>query len=34
VVVDIAPGDFVYLENTIDNALAFLEREMNALGCG
>ena len=34
VVVDIAPGDFAYLENTIDNTLAFLEAEMNALGCG
>jgi len=33
VVIDIAPSDFVYLENTIDNALAFLETEMNALGC-
>lgn len=34
VVVDIAPCDFTYLENTIDGALAFLEAEMTALGCG
>jgi hypothetical protein len=33
VVVDIRPGDFAYLENTIDNALAFLEAEMASLGC-
>lgn len=33
VVVDIAPGNFACLENTIDNALAFLEAEMNAFGC-
>jgi hypothetical protein len=33
VVVDIAPGNFSYLESTIDSALAVLEAEMAALGC-
>ncbi len=33
VVVDISPGDFAYLETTIDNALAFLEAVMTSLGC-
>lgn len=33
VVVDIDPHKMAYLENTINNALAFLETEMTALGC-
>ena len=33
VVVDIAPGNFAYLEGTVDGALAVLEAEMVALGC-
>ena len=33
VVVDIAPGNFSYLEATIDGAFAFLEAEMTTLGC-
>jgi hypothetical protein len=32
VVVDIASGDFAYLENVVDQALAFLEAELVALG--
>ncbi len=32
VVVDIASGDFAYLENVVDQAVAFLEAEMTALG--
>jgi hypothetical protein len=33
VVVDITPGNFVYLETTIDKALEFIEAEMAALNC-
>jgi hypothetical protein len=32
VVVDIAPGDFSYVENVVDESLAFLETEMTAIG--
>ena len=32
VVVDINPGDFRYVENVVDEALAFLEDEMRILG--
>lgn len=34
VVIDISPGNFVCLENTIDNALAFLEAQMASLCSG
>jgi hypothetical protein len=33
VVVDIAAGNFSYLENTIDKSFAFLDAEMTPLGC-
>ena len=32
VVVDVSAGDFSYLENIVDNGLAFLEAEMGSLG--
>jgi hypothetical protein len=32
VVVDIAPGNFSYVESIINNSLAFLEAEMATLG--